>query len=87
MTGARSLTVRSRTWSGPGSPPASCRTATIAPNLITQTDPFPAGQSYPHDTTIAITVLKSLVGNGNLVNVCSYPSAGTVGTTIRSTAS
>ena len=53
--------------------------STIAPNLQTDTDPFPAGQSNPHDTTIAITVLKSLVGNGNLVNVCSYPSAGNGG--------
>lgn len=53
--------------------------STIAPNLQTDTDPFAAGQSFPHDTTIAITVLKSLVGNGNLVNVCSYPSAGNGG--------
>jgi hypothetical protein len=53
--------------------------STISPNLVTETDPFTAGQSYKHDSTIAITVLKSLVGNGNLVNVCSYPSAGNGG--------
>ena len=53
--------------------------SSIAPNLVTETDPFTAGQSYRHDTTIAITVLKSLVGNGSLVNVCSYPSAGNGG--------
>jgi hypothetical protein len=53
--------------------------SSISPNLITETDPFTLGQSSPHDSTIAITVLKSLVGNGNLVNVCSYPSAGNGG--------
>jgi hypothetical protein len=48
-------------------------------NLITDTDPFATGQSFPQDTTIEVDVLKSLVGNGVLVNVCSYPSAGNGG--------
>ena len=48
-------------------------------NLITDTDPFLAGSSNPHDSTIEVDVLKTLVGNGVLVNVCSYPSAGNGG--------
>jgi hypothetical protein len=49
-------------------------------NLITDTDPFPAGQSNPHDTTIEVDVSKTKIpGNEVLVNVCSYPSAGNGG--------
>ena len=55
---------------------------TLAPtgNLITHTDPFPAGESYTHDSTVEIHILKTLIPeNEVLVNVCSYPSAGNGG--------
>jgi Prealbumin-like fold domain len=49
-------------------------------NLITDTDPFPAGESNPHDSTLQVDIAKSLVpGSEVLVNVCSYPSAGNGG--------
>jgi uncharacterized repeat protein (TIGR01451 family) len=64
-------------------------------NLVTNTDPFSAGESNPNDSTLEIAVLKSylatLAGNlgskypaianptPTLVNVCSYPSAGNGG--------
>src|SRR5205085_782130 len=64
-------------------------------NLVTDTDPFPAGEAYNKDSTLRVDILKSylttLAGNlGNkypaipnptptLVNVCSYPSAGSGG--------
>ena len=52
-------------------------------NLITDTDPFAAGQSYPHDTTVEVDVSKAKIPAGSsakvLVNVCSYPSAGNGG--------
>ena len=55
---------------------------TLSPtgNLITHTDPFPAGESANHDSTVEVHILKSYVpGNEELVNVCSYPSAGNGG--------
>ena len=49
-------------------------------NLITHSDPFPAGESSNHDSTVEVHILKSLIsGNEELVNVCSYPSAGNGG--------
>jgi hypothetical protein len=49
-------------------------------NLITETDPFPAGEDSPHDTTLEVDVLKTFIpGTEVLVNVCSYPSAGNGG--------
>ena len=49
-------------------------------NLITETDPFAAGEDFPHDTTLEVDILKSFVpGAEVLVNVCSYPSAGNGG--------
>ena len=52
-------------------------------NLITATDPFPnliPDQDWPNDTTIAINIAKSLLPAGaELVNVCTYPSAGNGG--------
>src|SRR5918994_216841 len=51
-------------------------------NLITDTDPFPnlnPDQDWPFDSTLEIHILKSLVGFGDLVNVCTYPSAGNGG--------
>ena len=49
-------------------------------NLITHTDPFPAGESYNNDTSVEVHILKSLfAGTEVLVNVCSYPSAGNGG--------
>jgi hypothetical protein len=42
----------------------------------TATDPFPAGQSSPMDTTATCTIALADVGasNAKLVNACSYPS-------------
>src|SRR5918995_635174 len=51
-------------------------------NLITDTDPFDnlnPDQDWPFDSTLEIHILKSLVGFGDLVNVCTYPSAGNGG--------
>ncbi len=55
-------------------------------NLITDTDPFPAGvprgpgTSYPNDSTIELFVTKTFLPAGSVfVNVCSYPSAGNGG--------
>jgi hypothetical protein len=49
-------------------------------NLITETDPFPAGESYKSDSTVEVDILKSVLPSGSvLVNVCSYPSAGNGG--------
>jgi uncharacterized repeat protein (TIGR01451 family) len=53
-------------------------------NLITATDPFQnlnPDQNHPNDSTLAVNVPKSLVvgGIGDLVNVCTYPSAGNGG--------
>ena len=42
---------------------------------ITNTDPFPAGDYYPDDMTSTCYVVPSDVGNGTLLDVCSYPSA------------
>jgi hypothetical protein len=51
-----------------------------AGNLATHTDPFLAGESYPHDTSIELLIDDSLVPTGvSLANVCSYPSAGNGG--------
>jgi hypothetical protein len=51
-----------------------------AGNLQTDTDPFAAGEANPHDTSIEIEVLVTLVPSDvALVNVCSYPSAGNGG--------
>lgn len=51
-----------------------------AGNLISETDPFPAGESHPHDSTIDIRIASALVPTGaRLANVCSYPSAGNGG--------
>ena len=49
-------------------------------NLITHSDPFPAGESYNHDSTVEIHILKDFIPLTEvLVNVCSYPSAGNGG--------
>ena len=53
-------------------------------NLITDTDPFAAGANHPNDSTLEIDMLKNgsggvLPAGANLVNVCSYPSAGNGG--------
>jgi hypothetical protein len=64
-------------------------------NLVTDTDPFPAGDFYPDDSSIQIHIEKSyllsLAGDlgakypaitdptPTLVNVCSYPSAANGG--------
>src|SRR4029078_5390975 len=74
------------TVSGPGSG------ANLVANF---TDPFPQGEAYPFDSTLEIEISKaylaSLAGklgnkypainnaNPTLVNVCSYPSAGSGG--------
>jgi hypothetical protein len=55
-------------------------TQTGAGDLVNETDPFEAGESSPHDTSIEIRVDDSLVPTGvRLANVCSYPSAGNGG--------
>src|SRR5437867_2070052 len=61
-------------------------TATPAGNLITDTDPFGPtvpngpGSNYPYDATLYMKILKTfLPANSVLVNVCSYPSAGSGG--------
>ena len=49
-------------------------------NLITHTDPFAAGESYDHDTTIRLEIPGNIIpGDEVLTNVCSYPSAGNGG--------
>ena len=49
-------------------------------NLITATDPFAAGSNSPNDATLRIQIVKSyLPTNAKLVNLCSYPSAGSGG--------
>jgi hypothetical protein len=49
-------------------------------NLISATDPFAGGESYPNDSAIDVQVASALVPTGvALVNVCSYPSAGNGG--------
>jgi hypothetical protein len=49
-------------------------------NLISATDPFSTGESYPNDSAIDVQVASALVPAGvTLVNVCSYPSAGNGG--------
>ncbi|MSQ14249.1 MAG: hypothetical protein EXR50_00070 [Dehalococcoidia bacterium] len=64
-------------------------------NLVTDNDPFPAGDFYPSDSTLHINItnayLQSLAADlgtkypaiqdpsPTLVNVCAYPSAGNVG--------
>ncbi len=53
-------------------------------NLITDTDPFASGSNNPNDSTLEIDILKSTAGGilpvgSQLVNVCSYPSAGNGG--------
>ena len=55
-------------------------TALAAGNLITDTDPFPAGSDNPHDATIEVRIATSLLPTGSVLqNVCSYPSAGNGG--------
>src|SRR5438093_995913 len=60
-------------------------TATPAGNLITDTDPFGPtvpngpGSNYPYDATLYMKILKTFLPNSILVNVCSYPSAGSGG--------
>ncbi len=61
-------------------------TATPAGNLITDTDPFGLtvpngpGSNYPNDATLYMKIRKAfLPENSTLVNVCSYPSAGSGG--------
>lgn len=64
---------------GPLTEPSSL-TESGAGNLQNETDPFAAGEAYPHDTSIEIQVDDTLVPTGvDLVNVCSYPSAGNGG--------
>ena len=63
------------------------RTTPVAgANLVTDTDPFPSSnphpdQNFPNDSTIEVLIAKLLVGNAELVNVCSYNSAGSGGNT------
>jgi len=40
-------------------------------------DPFPAGANYPYDTKSSCTIPSAAIGNGTLLDVCSYPSAST----------
>ena len=55
-------------------------TRSAGSNLITHSDPFPAGESYNHDSTVEIHILKTFIPETEvLVNVCSYPSAGNGG--------
>src|SRR5438093_13326039 len=60
-------------------------TATPAGNLITDTDPFGLtvpngpGSNYPYDSTLYMKIRKGFLLNSILVNVCSYPSAGSGG--------
>src|SRR5262249_10204347 len=61
-------------------------TASPAGNLITDTDPFGPtapngpGSNYPSDATLYMKIRKGFFpGNPVLVNVCSYPSAGSGG--------
>jgi hypothetical protein len=67
-------------YSSPSDINAGVLTSLAKANLITETDPFAAGEDSPHDTTLQIDILKSFVPlNEVLVNVCSYPSAGNGG--------
>lgn len=60
--------------------PLSTLTQSGAGNIISETDPFTAGESNPHDSTIDIRIASTLVPSGvQLANVCSYPSAGNGG--------
>ena len=60
--------------------PLATLSQTGAGNAISHTDPFPAGESNPHDSTIDILIASALVPEGvRLANVCSYPSAGNGG--------
>jgi hypothetical protein len=47
-------------------------------NLVTNFDPFPAGDFYPKDTTVQVNINKSWLSTNFpgavMVNVCSYPS-------------
>src|SRR5438093_3962500 len=60
-------------------------TATPAGNLVTDTDPFGStapngpGSNYPYDATLYMKIRKGFLLNSILVNVCSYPSAGSGG--------
>ena len=55
-------------------------TTSGAGNLILDADPFPAGESYQNDSVVEVWINKSVIsGPENLVNVCSYPSAGSGG--------
>src|SRR5213594_1864977 len=61
-------------------------TASPAGNLITDTDPFGPtalngpGSNYPSDAQLYMKIRKAfLPANSALVNVCSYPSAGSGG--------
>jgi hypothetical protein len=68
------------TYTSPADADAGVLTSLAKANLITDTDPYPAGQSNPHDSTIQVNIAKSIVpGAEVLVNVCSYPSAGNGG--------
>ena len=65
---------------GPLTVASNTLTQSGAGDLITETDPFAAGESSPHDTSIEILVDDTLVPAGvRLANVCSYPSAGNGG--------
>ena len=74
--GAGDVTIGALTATPPPlpSPPA---------NLITDTDPFPnllPDQNHPNDSTVMVVIKKSALPAGaQLVNVCSYPSAGNGG--------
>ncbi|MEZ4714191.1 MAG: hypothetical protein R3A44_43815 [Caldilineaceae bacterium] len=55
-------------------------TDTQTNNLITATDPFVGGSNYPNDATIMLGICTSDLPTGaQLLNVCSYPSAGNGG--------
>ena len=61
-------------------PLGSTLTQSGAGNLVTETDPFTTGESYPKDTSIDLFIDRTLVPSGvYLANVCSYPSAGNGG--------
>ena len=48
-------------------------------NLITDTDPFPAGDDYPNDTTILLTVRNAFLPTG-AGTTREQPEVGTAGT-------
>jgi hypothetical protein len=79
------------TYTSPTQVDAGVLTSLAKANLITSTDPFDSsavngpGTSYPYDTTVEVKIAQSVLPTPaagksvDLVNVCSYPSAGNGG--------